>query len=272
MLYRSFTCAAALAAVVGMPATFAWAGSVELVSQERSLSAEVVQRSSNGEEAREDQDSASATGFGVFEGAVDARVENEPAPGEPAGSEDSFATGRVRSDIRDDGFDAAGDGSAYNISSDNSGSFVNDLFRVVFDVTGSVRFDGTFTSATEGGPGTTSATLRRTDDAGETLEDFEFITNVPGDDSGLTPNTSVRTLDRVLGAGRYEFSTEVRLPSDDASRTYAFLLDVDLEDADTDGGGETPIPLPPAALAGLSVMGGAGLLGSVRKRLRARRA
>lgn len=37
------------------------------------------------------------------------------------------------------------------------------------------------------------------------------------------------------------------------------------------GGGATPIPLPPAALAGLTVMGGMGLVGSIRNRLRASR-
>ena len=265
---RMFVPAAALAAAVGVPAGIAWAGSVDLVSQARTLSAQVRQESeATPGEFTVDEDSALATGFGMFEAEVDARVENESG-------QDSFASGRVSSDVRDDGFDAEGEGRTFNISSNDSFSTVDDGFNVVFDVTGNVRFNGSFAAATEGGPGTSAASLRRVGDGGATLEDFEFTeTEVNGDDLGLSPNTTLRTLDEVLGDGRYEFATSVSLPGEDAFRTYGFILDVELTSAtDEDGGGSTPIPLPPAALAGLSVMGGAGLIGSIRKRLRARRA
>ena len=241
-----------MAVVWGLPATVASAGPVQIIRQVRSVSVS----------AENDSESRTAPDAGPFNAAVSAEEVNDERSARAFGSMDST--------LGDDRFTFSGtlsyavqEAEAMGVADAN----IEALAVIVFALDEPRRFALTRTT-----------TITNED----VFENFEFPIELNSHGGlgvgGGTENVTITGDDwaGTMRAGQYELVLPLALENlgsntdlHDASVDYEVTLDFSAIDSG-DGGGPNPIPLPPAALAGLSVMAGTGIFRLIRERLRDR--
>ena len=255
-------CKLALGAVLVMVlgSSPSW-GAVVLVSQERGIGA----RADTGFDGPPGYDETTS-GLGLFDEETTAFVET-PQDGDTASSRvtqrSTVSAGRIT---------ASG---VYEY--ENRGEFADGVstVRVLFDVTGSQRFDlsydlqGIVRQSTPSRAPAARVELLRLDPAGDPVH--RGFLRIHPEDEEVDPDVSFDG-GGVLEAGRYEFLFETggldftAFPVNDSSSA---LVNYNVSLAFTDsngGGGGNPIPLPPGVWAGGAMLG-AMAVGKVRKAL-----
>ena len=211
------------------------------------------------------QDSEAAADFDDFDAVAEVFYEDT------SDGDDNKARASQRSTLRETGFTARG--AVYASGDDRS--VARTLFSVVFDATEDLDYSLSLAADYPNFQAFFDTQLVRfrfarvEDDRGETVLAEDIIT--PDDLEG--PDYGAFGLDQTgrLEAGRYSFDLDVRAGNVIGTfeeGTYDLDFTTTAVDDGGAGGGPNPIPLPPAAWAGLITFAGYGAIRTLGKRLR----
>ena len=247
------------AAVVLGSAGWVAAGPVVYDAQSRTISAELSEQFPTGGQdiSARDEETASAPDFADWNASVEARIDNPP------GNDIGLATISQQSRLADTGITSGGTGSVQTGTIDGSAG-IGATLDVTFtlDERRDFALDYSF-DPSEPDQGTANLTLSRV--GGGTIFDidaaFEFDRAI---DDVIARGNSTGALEPGQYRFRFDYSTGGDIGADDLD--YAVSLGLTPTDS---GPAPNPIPLPPAAWAGLASMASV-LLGGRVLRLRRR--